>query len=84
MPIVVYDDCNVREAADHMARHGVGRLPVVRRACARDLVGIITRSDILAVYSRRSSETAEREIPWRRAVREAEQVIVTADSDQRL
>lgn len=55
-PIVVYDDCNVREAAEHMVRHDVGRLPVVRRGQGRALIGMITRSDILAVYSRRLKE----------------------------
>ncbi len=31
-PKFVYDDCTVRQAADHMLNHGIGRLPVVRRA----------------------------------------------------
>jgi len=30
-PKFVYDDCTVRQAADHMANHGIGRLPVVSR-----------------------------------------------------
>ncbi len=56
LPIIVYDDCSVREAAEHMLRHDVGRLPVVRRGQADRLVGIITRSDILSAYMRRLHE----------------------------
>jgi predicted transcriptional regulator len=52
-PIVVYDDCSLREAADHMVRHDVGRLPVVSRTDPRNMVGIITRSDVLSAYRRR-------------------------------
>ena len=29
--VVVYADCNLRDAVDHMVRHGVGRLPVIER-----------------------------------------------------
>jgi CBS domain-containing protein len=56
----VYDDCTVRQAADHMVNHSVGRLPVVERAKPHRLVGIISRSDILSVYGHRIRErTAE-------------------------
>lgn len=57
LPVYVYSDCTVREAADHMVRHGVGRLPVVRRDNPRQLAGIITRSDILSVYERRLQDS---------------------------
>jgi CBS domain-containing protein len=40
-----------------MARHKVGRLPVVSRENPRELVGILTRSDILTVYERRLRES---------------------------
>jgi H+/Cl- antiporter ClcA/CBS domain-containing protein len=53
----VYDDCSVRQAADHMARHSIGRLPVVRRAPPRKLLGIVTRSDILSVFQRHVKES---------------------------
>lgn len=53
----VYDDCTVRQAADHMVNHGIGRLPVVSRSTPHQLVGIITRSDILSVFQRRVRET---------------------------
>ena len=56
LPIIVYDDCSVREATEHMLRHDVGRLPVVRRGQAQKLIGIITRSDILSAYMRRLHE----------------------------
>ncbi|WP_254506710.1 chloride channel protein [Anatilimnocola floriformis] len=56
-PIYVYDTSTARDAADHMVRHDVGRLPVVSRANPKLLVGIVTRSDILSVYERRLRET---------------------------
>lgn len=48
-PVVVYADCSLREAADHMVRHGIGRLPVLDRSTRR-LVGFITRSDLLGAH----------------------------------
>jgi H+/Cl- antiporter ClcA len=55
-PVVVYDDCSLREAVDHLVRHDVGRLPVISREHAGKLVGIITRSDILSANRRRLNE----------------------------
>ncbi len=52
----VYDDCTVRQAADHMVSHGIGRLPVVSRQRPHQLVGIITRSDVLSVFQKRVRE----------------------------
>jgi CBS domain-containing protein len=52
-PVVVYDDVTLREAADHMVRHDVGRLPVISREESGKLVGIITRSDLLSAHRRR-------------------------------
>jgi H+/Cl- antiporter ClcA len=52
-PVYVYDTSTARDAADHMVRHDVGRLPVVSRDNPRKLIGIVTRSDILSVYERR-------------------------------
>lgn len=54
-PSLVYDDCTLRQAMDHMVNHDIGRLPVVTRVGAR-LVGIITRSDLLSAYRRRLKE----------------------------
>jgi H+/Cl- antiporter ClcA/predicted transcriptional regulator len=55
-PIFVYDDCTVRQAADHMVNHGIGRLPVVPRNEPQMVVGMITRSDILSVFRQRVQE----------------------------
>lgn len=57
LPKFVYDDCTVRQAADHMVNHNIGRLPVVHRGQPVKLVGIITRSDILSVFLRRVKES---------------------------
>jgi len=70
-PVVVYDDCSLREAADHMVRHDVGRLPVIGRGSGK-LVGIITRSDLLKAHRRRIRESQELsrptvEVPFLRA-----------------
>lgn len=43
----------VREAADHMVNHAIGRLPVVERAHPSRIVGIVTRSDVMSVFQRR-------------------------------
>ncbi|HKW11909.1 MAG TPA: chloride channel protein, partial [Gemmatimonadaceae bacterium] len=46
--VVVFDDNTLREAADHMVRAGVGRLPVVSRDAPRAVIGIVSRSDLLS------------------------------------
>lgn len=51
--VVVYDDSSLRDAADQMAREGVGRLPVVSRDDPSGVIGIVTRSDIIAAHSSR-------------------------------
>jgi H+/Cl- antiporter ClcA len=55
-PSVAYDDSSLREAADHMLRENVGRLPVVTRDDPKKLVGYLARSDILAAHRRRLGE----------------------------
>jgi CBS domain-containing protein len=52
LPCYVYDDCTLRQAADHMVRHDVGRLPVLSREKPPKLIGLLTRSDILSAYRR--------------------------------
>ncbi len=52
-PAVVFEDSSLREATDHMVREGVGRLPVVARNNPGRVVGIVTRSDLMAVHVRR-------------------------------
>jgi len=53
---VAYEDSTLREAADHMVREGVGRLPVVSREDPRKVVGMLTRSDLLSAHRRRLEE----------------------------
>lgn len=53
----VYHDCTVRQVAEHMVNHDIGRLPVVDRHSPGALVGIVTRSDVLAAYRRSIQET---------------------------
>jgi len=56
LPRFVYDDCTVRQAADHMVNHDIGRLPVVNRTGRPRIIGIITRSDVLSAYRFRIAE----------------------------
>jgi H+/Cl- antiporter ClcA len=57
-PKFVYHDCTVRQAADHMVNHGIGRLPVVDRSTPPKVVGMITRSDVLSVFQHRIRDSA--------------------------
>lgn len=52
-PAVVYGDSTLRDAADLMVTQGIGRLPVVERAEPRRVVGILSRSDLLAAHASR-------------------------------
>jgi chloride channel protein, CIC family len=61
-PKFVYDDSTVRQAADHMANHDIGRLPVMSRETPPELLGIITRSDIMSCF-RRSADDNRRAAP---------------------
>ncbi|HEX9162628.1 MAG TPA: chloride channel protein [Thermoanaerobaculia bacterium] len=56
-PAVVFLDNSLREAADHMVREDIGRLPVVSREDPRKVVGFITRSDLLRAHERRLAES---------------------------
>ncbi|HKB78409.1 MAG TPA: chloride channel protein [Thermoanaerobaculia bacterium] len=55
-PTVVYTDMTLRDAADHMIRENIGRLPVVDRSSPPRLVGILTRSDLLKAQVQRIEE----------------------------
>lgn len=59
---VVFDDNSLREAADHMIMEKVGRLPVVSRSNPRQVVAMITRSDLLRAHENRlrAQSNAER------------------------
>jgi H+/Cl- antiporter ClcA/CBS domain-containing protein len=63
--IVVYDDSSLRDAADQMARENVGRLPVVARDRPDRVIGILTRSDIIAAHVRRLDGERLREPRYR-------------------
>jgi chloride channel protein, CIC family len=52
-PVVVYEDSTLRDAADHMVMQEVGRLPVVTRGDSLKVIGIISRSDLLAAHGPR-------------------------------
>ena len=52
-PAVIYEDSTLRETADHMVTEQVGRLPVVKRESPLTVVGIISRSDLLAAHAPR-------------------------------
>lgn len=49
--VTVREDATLRQAADLMVQEGVGRLPVLD--AAGSLVGIVTRSDLLAAHGPR-------------------------------
>jgi H+/Cl- antiporter ClcA len=71
-PVVVYADNTLRDAADHMVNHDIGRLPVLDRETRR-VVAMITRSDLLGAHRRRLREQRESAAslrwssPWRKA-----------------
>lgn len=60
-PVIVFDDATLREAADIMVQHNIGRLPVVTRLEPRRPVGIITRSDLLMAHAPRLRELTDRD-----------------------
>ncbi|MEJ2272845.1 MAG: CBS domain-containing protein [Candidatus Bathyarchaeota archaeon] len=47
---VTYSDASVQTALDYMYKRKVGRLPVVDQDDPTDIIGIITRSDIVRAY----------------------------------
>jgi len=55
-PIVVFEDHNLRDASDLMVAENVGRLIVVSRDDPTHMVGVLTRSDVLAANAKRIHE----------------------------
>jgi CIC family chloride channel protein len=55
-PAVVFPDSSLRDAADQMVRHNVGRLPVVAREEPTRVVGFLTRSDLLSAHAQRLTD----------------------------
>src|SRR5690242_1089898 len=70
-PIVVFEDHTLRDATDLMVAENVGRLIVVQRDNPTRMVGILTRSDVMAANSRRIHEMrdATRQIRFRQTLR---------------
>lgn len=57
-PVLLYHDSTLRDAVNHMVNHDVGRLPVLDRE-SREVIGILTRGDIIAAQRRRSMAEAK-------------------------
>jgi H+/Cl- antiporter ClcA len=79
-PAIVYDDSSLREASDHMTRERVGRLPVVSRKEPARVVGMLTRSDLIAAQSRRLAAEHRGEPTFRFPGRDRAAAAVTARS----
>ena len=58
-PLVVKERHSAREAADHMVEADVGRLVVVSKDAPHQMVGFITRGDLLAAHANRLRQTHE-------------------------
>ncbi len=69
-PVVALSTWTLRQAADQMVRHGVGRLPIVEPHAPSTVTGIITRSDLLRAHATRLEEQNQRDPSllsgWRR------------------
>jgi CBS domain-containing protein len=62
---VVFDDSSLRDVAERMAHENVGRLPVVARDEPDRVIGIVTRSDLIAAHVRRLDGERLREPHYR-------------------
>ncbi|MGA2442641.1 MAG: CBS domain-containing protein, partial [Tepidisphaeraceae bacterium] len=67
-PITVWPDATLRDAANEMILHDVGRLVVADPANRRRAIGIITRSDLLRAQRRALDDMipAPPAVSWRR------------------
>jgi len=63
--VVAYPDETLRSAADRMAQHWLGALPVLARGPDRQLVGMITEFDLLKARHRQLVEERHRERVFR-------------------
>jgi len=64
-PVVVYEHNTLRDAADQMVLERVGRVPIVRRDDPRRVIGILSRSDLLAAHAPRLKAAREaRRLRW--------------------
>jgi predicted transcriptional regulator len=55
----VFEDNTLRDAADHMVLEDVGRLPVVTRDNRRQVVGMLSRGDLVGAHAQRLSAALE-------------------------
>jgi CBS domain-containing protein len=62
--VVTHPDELISEAASHMLRHNIGRLPVVDRADNCKAVGYLGRSGVMAARLRRFQDEHVREPGW--------------------
>jgi H+/Cl- antiporter ClcA/CBS domain-containing protein len=53
--VSIYDNATLRDAADQMVYHNIGRLPVLSKKTHK-LIGMITRSDLLKAHRRKLVE----------------------------
>jgi len=60
-PVVAWPDETLRAAADRMAEHTLGALPVVERADPHRLVGVVTHFELLSGRRRNLVEERQRE-----------------------
>jgi CBS domain containing-hemolysin-like protein len=56
---VAHSDSTLRKAADQMVESEIGRMPVVSRDNPDKVIGILTRSDVLAAHRYRLREAAD-------------------------
>ena len=68
-PITIYPWESCRTAAERMAEHGVGRLPVVSPDEPTKVIGMITRSDVLKPRAQRGGGGQARAVHRHRAVK---------------
>jgi CBS domain-containing protein len=68
-PVVVFEDNSLRDAADHMVLEQVGRVPVVSRDNPQLVIGMLSRSDLLAAHAPRLRAAHTRVTPrWLKVI----------------
>ena len=65
-PVVAFEQSSLRDVADLMVHERVGRVPIVASDGSRRLIGILSRSDLLAAHERRldAGREAEPTLRW--------------------
>jgi H+/Cl- antiporter ClcA len=67
-PVVAYESNSLREVADLMVHQRVGRVPIIEADGSRRVIGILSRSDLLAAHERRLDATGRAEATFRMSV----------------